>query len=163
MVGRLSVRKKFCPQFWCRKWPRWAIIAFGGPEGYFSLAIIAFGAFELFVQESSGPYLRRVTVFKESENPRVRNIFCPRFRGRKRLRQFYVRLENAFFLQEKPMPIKFLVWGGGGVFWVFFGGGSADFIFMGARIFSEEKNSLRLYPVILGHLAPSKSPGRNCA
>ena len=34
------------------------------------------------------------------------------------------------------MPIKFLVLGGGGVFCVFGGGGgSADFIFMGARIF----------------------------
>ena len=34
------------------------------------------------------------------------------------------------------MSIKFLVLGGGGVFWVFLGGGgSADFIFMGARIF----------------------------
>ena len=33
------------------------------------------------------------------------------------------------------MSIKFLVfWGGGGVFWVW-GGGSADFIFMGVRIF----------------------------
>ena len=31
------------------------------------------------------------------------------------------------------MPIKFLVLGG--VFWVGGGGGSADFIFMGARIF----------------------------
>ena len=30
------------------------------------------------------------------------------------------------------MSIKFLVLGGGGVF---FGGGSADFIFMGAQIF----------------------------
>ena len=42
--------------------------------------------------------------------------------------------KNALFLQEKPMSIKFLVLGGGGVvlgFW----GGSADFIFMGARIF----------------------------
>ena len=42
--------------------------------------------------------------------------------------------KNAFFLQEKPVSIKFLVLGGG-VFWVFWGGGSADFIFMGARIF----------------------------
>ena len=37
------------------------------------------------------------------------------------------------------MSIKFLVWGGGvfGVlwFWGFGGGGSADFIFMGAGIF----------------------------
>ena len=41
--------------------------------------------------------------------------------------------KNALFLQEKPMSIKFLVLGGGGIlgFW----GGSADFIFMGARIF----------------------------
>ena len=46
--------------------------------------------------------------------------------------------KNAFFLQEKPMSIEFLVLGGGGggVFWVFFwGGGSADFTFMGARNF----------------------------
>ena len=41
--------------------------------------------------------------------------------------------KNAFFLQENPMPIKFLVLrvGGFGVL----GGGSADFIFMGARLF----------------------------
>ena len=32
------------------------------------------------------------------------------------------------------MTTKFLILGGG-VFWGFFGGGSADFIFMGARIF----------------------------
>ena len=33
------------------------------------------------------------------------------------------------------MSVKFLVLGGGGLFWVFWGeGGSADFIFMGARI-----------------------------
>ena len=40
----------------------------------------------------------------------------------------------ALFLQEKPMSIKVLLLGGG-VFWVLGGGGSADFIFMGARIF----------------------------
>ena len=32
------------------------------------------------------------------------------------------------------MSIKFLLLGGG-VFWVFLGGGIADFVFMGARIF----------------------------
>ena len=44
--------------------------------------------------------------------------------------------KNAFFLQEKPMSIKYLVLGGGGIL-VFFlgGGGSANFSFMGARIF----------------------------
>ena len=41
--------------------------------------------------------------------------------------------KNAVVLQEKPMSIKFLVLGGGGILGL--GGGSADFIFMGARIF----------------------------
>ena len=48
--------------------------------------------------------------------------------------------KNAFFLQEKPMSIKILVWGGdfgfGG------GGGSADFIFMGARIFLRRRETV---------------------
>ena len=35
----------------------------------------------------------------------------------------------------KPMSIKFLVLGGGGILGFWGGGGSADFIFMGARIF----------------------------
>ena len=43
--------------------------------------------------------------------------------------------KNAFFLQEKPMSIKFLVLGGGGILGFGFWGGSADFIFMGVRIF----------------------------
>ena len=34
------------------------------------------------------------------KNPRVCKIFRPQFWGRKWLRQFYGRLENAFFLQE---------------------------------------------------------------
>ena len=38
------------------------------------------------------------------------------------MRQFMDAWTNAFFLQEKPMSIKFLVLGGGGVIW-FFGGG----------------------------------------
>ena len=51
--------------------------------------------------------------------------------------------KNALFLQEKPMSIKFLLLGGRGVFW-FWGGGNADFIFMGARTF------LIICPCILG-------------
>ena len=43
--------------------------------------------------------------------------------------------KNAFFLQEKPMSLKFLVLGGVGIWGCFWGGGSADFIFMCARIF----------------------------
>ena len=42
--------------------------------------------------------------------------------------------KNAFFLQENPWSIKFLVLGGG-ILGFGGGGGSADFIFMGARIF----------------------------
>ena len=42
--------------------------------------------------------------------------------------------KNAFFLQEKPMSIKFLVLGGGGILG-FFGGGVPIKIFMGARMF----------------------------
>ena len=48
--------------------------------------------------------------------------------------------KNALFLQEKPMPIKFRVLGGG-VFWVL-GGGGADFIFMGAGIFLKYIHSI---------------------
>ena len=44
----------------------------------------------------------------------------------------WARGKIASFLQENPMSIKFLVLGGG-VFRVLVGG-SADFIFMGARI-----------------------------
>ena len=59
-------------------------------------------------------------------------MFCPQFWVQKWLCQLYGRLKNAFFLQEKPMPIKFLVLrGGGGVFWVWEGGGSARFYFYG--------------------------------
>ena len=42
--------------------------------------------------------------------------------------------KNCVLSASKPMSIKFLVLGGG-VFWGLGGGGSADFIFMGARIF----------------------------
>ena len=50
------------------------------------------------------------------------------------MRQFYGRLEKCVLSAGKTMSIKFLVLGGG-VFWVLGGGGSADFIFMSARIF----------------------------
>ena len=39
------------------------------------------------------------------------------------------------FCRKEHFSIKFLVLGGGGVFWVLGGGGESDFIFMGARIF----------------------------
>ena len=45
--------------------------------------------------------------------------------------------KNAFFLQEKTHVHKIPPFRGGGILGggIFFGGGSADFIFMGARIF----------------------------
>ena len=49
--------------------------------------------------------------------------------------------KNAFFLQEKPLSVKFPFFGGG----VLGGGGSADFIFMGARIFL---NNIQIYTEI---------------
>ena len=65
----------------------------------------------------------------------VHKNFCPQFWGQKWLRQLYGRLENAFFLQEKPHVHTIPRFRGG--IWVFFlgGGGSADFIFMDARVF----------------------------
>ena len=51
------------------------------------------------------------------------------------MRQFYGHLEKMRpFCRKKPMSVKFLVLGGGD-FGFGGGGGSADFIFMGARIF----------------------------
>ena len=60
-------------------------------------------------------------------------MFCPRFWGRKWLRQFYGHLEKCVLSAGKSMSIKFLVLGGGGILGL--GGGSADSIFMGAGIF----------------------------
>ena len=45
--------------------------------------------------------------------------------------------KNAFFLQEKPMSIKFLVFAGGGI-WGFGGGGGVPILFLWARGFSEQ-------------------------
>ena len=48
--------------------------------------------------------------------------------------------KNAFFLQEKPVSIKFLVLGGGGGIWGFFGGGGPPgcrFYFYGREDFSD--------------------------
>ena len=73
------------------------------------------------------------TSHKFQKNPHIRKMFCPQFWGRKWLRQFYGHLEqNAFFMQEKPMSIKFLLLGGGGGFW---GGGGVPILFLWARGF----------------------------
>ena len=51
--------------------------------------------------------------------------------------------KNASALQEKPVSIKLHVLGGGGGFGVLGRGGSADFIFMGAGIFSEKSSNCK--------------------
>ena len=73
-------------------------------------------------------------IIKLTQNPRVRKMFCPQFWGRKWLRQFHGRLENALFLQKKAHVHKIPHFGGGGGVFVFFLGGGGDSIFMGARI-----------------------------
>ena len=45
------------------------------------------------------------------------------------MRQFYGHLEKCVLSAGKPMSVKFPFFG-----FFFWGGGSADFIFMGARI-----------------------------
>ena len=76
------------------------------------------------------------------KKPRVRKIFCPQFWGRKWLHQFYGRLEKCVLSAGKTHVHKIPP---------FRGGGSADFIFMGARIFLILRNSERISdPKILG-------------
>ena len=60
------------------------------------------------------------------------------------MRQFYGHLEKCVLSAGKTMSIKFFVFGGGGIL-DFGGGGGADYIFMGARIFlknGEEESRL---------------------
>ena len=77
-------------------------------------------------------------VTLSQKNPRVRKFFVRNSGAGNGCVNFMDTWKNAFFLQEKPMSIKFVVLGGG-VFWVF-GGGGADSIFMSARIFLIENN-----------------------
>ena len=66
----------------------------------------------------------------------VRKVFVRNSGAGNGCANFMDAWKNAFFLQEKThVHIKFLVLGGGGILGFFFWGGSADFIFMGARIF----------------------------
>ena len=68
------------------------------------------------------------------KNPRVRKIFVRNSGAGNGCANFMDAWKKASVLQEKPMSIKFLVLGGGGGILGFWGG-SANFIFMGARIF----------------------------
>ena len=62
----------------------------------------------------------------EKKTPRVRKIFVRNSGAGNGCVNFMDAWKNAFFLQEKPMYIKFLVLGGRGILG-FLGGGSADF------------------------------------
>ena len=72
---------------------------------------------------------------KSLNNPRVHKFFARNSGAGNGCTNFMGTWKNAFFLQEKPMPIKFLVffWGGGEYFG--FWGGKCRFYFMGARTF----------------------------
>ena len=73
------------------------------------------------------------TLLNSQKNPfSVRKIVVRNSGARNGCVNFMDAWKNAFFLQEKPMSLKFLVLGGG---YLGFLGGGADFIFMGARIF----------------------------
>ena len=74
--------------------------------------------------------------------PRVRKIFVRNSGAGNGCANFMGAWKNALFLQEKPMSIKFLLLRGGGYFG-FWGGGSADFISMGARIFLKNFSTIK--------------------
>ena len=69
------------------------------------------------------------------KTPRVHKMFVRNSGAGNDCANFMGTWKICVLSAGKPMSRKFLVLGGGGVFWVFFGGGSADFIFMGAGIF----------------------------
>ena len=72
------------------------------------------------------------------KNPRVRKI-CVRNSGAGNARvNFMDAWKKCALSAGKTHVHKVPRFGGGGVIWVFLGGGSADFIFMGARIFLNE-------------------------
>ena len=83
---------------------------------------------------------------------------CPQFWGQKWVRQFYGHLEKMRSFCRKNHVRKIpLFWGG-----VLGGGGSADFIFMGARIFLKGRRSAFCFPKasprFLARSAKSKKP-----
>ena len=68
------------------------------------------------------------------KNPRVRKIFVSNSGAGNGCADFMDAWKKCVLSAGKPMSIKFLVLGGGGNLG-FLWGGSADIIFMGARIF----------------------------
>ena len=63
--------------------------------------------------------------------------------------------KNAFLLQEKTMPIKFLVSGGGGVFWVFGRGGVPILFLWRAGIFLKfDRPHRKQFRFVFEHVYP---------
>ena len=90
-------------------------------------------------QASSWKFRSLKNIFRTLENgqknPRVRKIRVRNSGAGNGCANFMDARKKCVHSAGKTMSIKFLVLGGG-VFWVLGGGGgSADFIFMGARIF----------------------------
>ena len=69
------------------------------------------------------------------KNPRVRKIFVRNSGAGNGCANFMGAWKNAFFLQDKTHVHKIPRFRNGGVFWVLGEGGSANFIFIGARSF----------------------------
>ena len=87
--------------------------------------------------------LRRLQVWgwgpfplPSQKNPRVRKIRVRNSGAGNGCANFMDAWKNAFSLQEKPMSIKFLVFGGG--IWVW-GGGECRFYFYGRADFSDQE------------------------
>ena len=86
------------------------------------------------------PFSQPETNFQKSKNqknPRVRKIFVRNSGAGNGCANFMGAWKNAFFLQEEPMSIKFLLLGGllGG------GGGKCRYYFNGRGDFSEKNHS----------------------
>ena len=95
----------------------------------------------------------------DQKDPRVSKNFVRNSGAGNGCVNFMEAWKNAFFLQEKPMSIKFLVLGGGGIFWVFGGGGGkCRFYFYGRGDFSEIFAPPPLTPPLLGFSIRNRSP-----
>ena len=80
----------------------------------------------LGIDRRRGPERSGPTNYQK--NPRVHKIFVRNSGAGNGCANFMGTWKNCDLSAGKPMPMKFLVFGGGGKCWVLGGGGSADFI-----------------------------------
>ena len=105
--------------------------------------------FGVLCEGSSTPGLLAWTRFCRTllqKNPRVREILVRDSGARNGCTNFMDTWKNAFFLQEQPMPIKFLLLGGEGGF----GGGAVPILFFWAHGQGSAEPSCRT-PTVLQH------------